>query len=144
MCILGGSVFGPKPKDWSYNLQPGTLKLALRSSLSAKYKDNELVVVADESLKSESGTKNELMNIINQNGWKKVVIVDSKLPDAQLAKSLSKCKDKEVKHFIVDNKLNAFHITNGAHCILTVRGLRKLETLLMRSDEEDSFSRVRR
>ena len=41
----GGVVFGPTPRDHSFNMNKKEIKLAMRSALSAKLADNELVVV---------------------------------------------------------------------------------------------------
>ncbi len=48
----GGVVFGPHPRDFSYSLPKKMRRLALISSLSAKTKDNQIVVLEkDPSLK---------------------------------------------------------------------------------------------
>ena len=41
----GGVAFAPKPRDYSYSLNKKVKKLALKSALSAKAQDNEIVVV---------------------------------------------------------------------------------------------------
>lgn len=41
----GGVVFGPTPRDHSFNMNKKEIKLAMRSALSAKVADAELVVV---------------------------------------------------------------------------------------------------
>ena len=41
----GGVVFGPTPRDHSFRMNKKEIKLAMRSALSAKVADNELVVV---------------------------------------------------------------------------------------------------
>ena len=41
----GGTVFGPKPRDWSYHLPAKARRVALRSALYGKLADNEVTVV---------------------------------------------------------------------------------------------------
>ena len=41
----GGVAFAPKPRDYSYTLNKKVRRLALKSALSAKAKDNEIVVI---------------------------------------------------------------------------------------------------
>ena len=41
----GGVAFAPKPRDYSYSLTKKTKRLALKSALSGKAADNEIVVV---------------------------------------------------------------------------------------------------
>jgi large subunit ribosomal protein L4 len=43
----GGVTFGPKPKDWSKSLTKKMKKLALKSALSVRVKENNLIVVDD-------------------------------------------------------------------------------------------------
>lgn len=42
----GGTVFGPKPRDWSYHMPKKARRVALRSALAGKLADDE-VVIAD-------------------------------------------------------------------------------------------------
>jgi large subunit ribosomal protein L4 len=46
----GGTVFGPKPRDYSYNLPKKVKKLALMTALSAKLSDGEFVIIDDFSI----------------------------------------------------------------------------------------------
>jgi large subunit ribosomal protein L4 len=41
----GGVTFGPKPRDYSYTIPKKAKKLALFSALTAKARDNELIVL---------------------------------------------------------------------------------------------------
>jgi len=41
----GGTIFGPLPRDFSYDMPKKTKRIALISSLSAKLKDNEILVL---------------------------------------------------------------------------------------------------
>jgi len=50
----GGVIFGPHPRDFSYKLPAKIKALALKSSLNAKVKDNNLVVLDNLAV---SGTK---------------------------------------------------------------------------------------
>ncbi len=43
--VGGGVVFGPKPRDYSYRLPKKARKVALKSALSAKYRDGEILFV---------------------------------------------------------------------------------------------------
>ena len=45
----GGTVFGPHPRSYAFRVTSKEVKLAMRSALSAKLADNELVVVEDFS-----------------------------------------------------------------------------------------------
>ena len=46
----GGSVFGPKPRDYSYSMPKKKYHAALQSALSAKLADGQVVIVSNLSL----------------------------------------------------------------------------------------------
>ncbi|GAB4487528.1 MAG: 50S ribosomal protein L4 [Thermodesulfovibrionales bacterium] len=45
----GGTIFGPQPRDYSYELPKKARRLALKGALSAKLADGEIVVIDDLS-----------------------------------------------------------------------------------------------
>lgn len=47
----GGTVFGPKPKDYSYDLPRKAKRNALRSALSVKFSEKQMLVVDELNLK---------------------------------------------------------------------------------------------
>lgn len=50
----GGTVFGPHPRSYAFNVPNKVIKLAMRSALSAKLADNELVVVENFTFEKPS------------------------------------------------------------------------------------------
>jgi large subunit ribosomal protein L4 len=60
--VGGGTIFGPKPRDYSYNLPKKMKRLAMKSLLSLGVKEERLVVVEDFSI--ESGKTKDLNQII--------------------------------------------------------------------------------
>lgn len=48
----GGTVFGPQPRDYSQKLNDKVKRLARRSALSAKLKDNDILVIQNFSFNS--------------------------------------------------------------------------------------------
>lgn len=76
----GGTVFGPKPRSYSYQLPKKVYRAALRSALAAKVSSGDLIV-ADLAL-SEMKTK-ELMRQLTQVGavGKIVLVIEESLVD---------------------------------------------------------------
>jgi len=60
--VGGGTIFGPKPRDYSYVLPKKMKRLAMKSLLSKGVQDERLVVVEDFSI--ESGKTRELNQIL--------------------------------------------------------------------------------
>lgn len=63
--VGGGTVFGPQPRDYSYDVPRKVKRLALRSALSVKVKSDDLIVLenfalADGKTKSLSGLLQKL------------------------------------------------------------------------------------
>ena len=60
--VGGGTVFGPKPRDYSYTMPKKMKRAAMKSILSMKAQDESLVVVEDFSI--ESGKTKDLAAIL--------------------------------------------------------------------------------
>lgn len=62
----GGTVFGPKPRDYSYSLPKKVRKLGLRMALSSRFSEENLMVLDDFQM-AEIKTKNfiDVMNTLN-------------------------------------------------------------------------------
>ncbi len=80
----GGTVFGPKPRDYSYSLPKKVRKLGLRMALSGKVRDSKLWVVRDFGL--EQIKTKEVISILKRFGIEKAVIITAG-SDMKLEKS---------------------------------------------------------
>lgn len=84
--VGGSSVFGPKPRSYEYNMPRKAKKLALRSVLSLRAKENKLIVVdafdTDGKTKSVAMVLNALGTSIGnpprKRGGGKALVVDGK------------------------------------------------------------------
>ena len=74
----GGVVFAPKPRDYSYTTPKKVRRLALKSVLTSKLKDNEIIVV-DEIKMNEPKTKafNEFLKAVKADK-KALIVIDGK------------------------------------------------------------------
>jgi large subunit ribosomal protein L4 len=73
--VGGGTIFGPRPRDYRQKLPQKVKQLARKSALSYKVKDNQLVVVEDFSF--ENPKTKEFLKVLNNlkiNG-KKVLLL---------------------------------------------------------------------
>ena len=62
----GGVAFAPKPRSYSYSLNKKVKRLALKSALSAKAQDNEIVVI--DGLKVEEAKTKTFKTFLNKVG----------------------------------------------------------------------------
>ncbi len=61
--VGGGTIFGPKPRDYSYTIPKKMKRLAMKSLLSLSVSEERLVVVEDFTI--ENGRTKELATIVN-------------------------------------------------------------------------------
>ncbi|MGI5921927.1 MAG: 50S ribosomal protein L4 [Syntrophomonadaceae bacterium] len=70
----GGIVFGPKPRDYSYKLPRKVRRLAMKSALSSKVKDNQIIVV-DNLQFEEPKTKQMIKTLESLNASNRTLVV---------------------------------------------------------------------
>ena len=81
----GGIVFAPKPRDYSYTLNKKVKRLALKSALSAKAAENEIVVV--DGLKVEEIKTSVFNSFLKKIGVEKKALVVTESVDEKVVKS---------------------------------------------------------
>lgn len=72
----GGVIFAPKPRDYSYKLPKKVKRLAMKSALSSKVINNEIIVL-DELNFSAPKTKDMVAFLSNVKAAKKALVVTS-------------------------------------------------------------------
>ena len=120
--VGGGVVFAPKPRSYRYNLNKKLKRLALKSALSAKVADNELIVV-NEFKFEEPKTKEMVKVLENIKADKKALIVmDEK--DDNVVRSASNIPG--VRTALVST-MNVYEIVNHYTLVLTKAAAKKIE-----------------
>ena len=120
--IGGGVVFAPKPRSYRYSLNRKLKRLALKSALSAKVADNELIVV-DEFKFTEPKTKEMVKVLANIKADKKALIVmDEK--DDNVVRSAHNIPG--VRTALVST-MNVYEIVNHYTLVLTQAAAKKIE-----------------
>ena len=120
--IGGGVVFAPKPRSYRYSVPKKLRGLALKSVLSAKVADAELVVI--DELKFEAPKTKEMIKVLeNIKAQKKALIVmDEK--DNNVVKSASNIPG--VRTALV-NTINVYDIINHYTLVLTKAAAEKIQ-----------------
>lgn len=120
--VGGGVVFAPKPRDYGYKIPKKVKRLALKSALSAKVRDGEIIVVEGLSF-GEPKTKEMVAFLAGVNAEKKALIVtDGK--DENVVRSASNIPGVETTH---TGSLNVYDILNHISFIVTKDAVRKIE-----------------
>jgi large subunit ribosomal protein L4 len=121
----GGIVFGPHPRNYDLKQNKKERRLALKSALSEKLKDKELVVV--ESLKMDTAkTKafKELLNNLKVNG--KVLVVFSEA-DENLFLASSNMRNVAV---MSSEEINVLDLVAANYLVIDESSVKKIEEVL--------------
>ena len=120
--IKGGIALGPKPRSYKYKINKKERALAVRSVLSAKLAENELVVVDQFGLNEIKTAKfANILNNIKAEGKSLVVIPEN---DVNVQKSARNIKG--VKTTIVDT-MTVYDILNAKNLVITENAIKKIE-----------------
>jgi large subunit ribosomal protein L4 len=120
--IGGGVVFAPKPRDYSYSVPKKVKRLAIKSVLTSKVQENEIIVL--DSLSFEAPKTKEMVKVLeNVKAAKKAIIVmDEK--DENVIRSAANIPG--VKTTLVST-LNTYEILNAGSFIVTKEAVKKIE-----------------
>jgi len=121
----GGTVFGPQPRSYEYQLPKKVEKGALRAALAQKLRDGQVIVVDALSV-SEIRTKAavEMLKRLGIDG--KALLVDVK-PEDKLALSVRNIQGVRV---VPSNRVSARDVMNTRRVVLTQAALEKLQEVL--------------
>jgi large subunit ribosomal protein L4 len=116
---------GPKPRDYHQKVNKKVRRLALRSALSVKVREDRLVVL--DSFDMEKPKTRELVTFFQAigAGKKPLVMIGQSQPAAY--KSMSNIPGARVLH--VDS-INVFDLLHHDHLIVTSDALRQIEEVL--------------
>lgn len=120
--VGGGVALGPKPRDYRYTLNKKVRRLALKSALSSKVQDNEIIVL--DALSCDEIKTKQIVNLLkNLNVNEKALIV---LPENDKNVVLSARNIEGVDTTYVGS-INTYEVLNHTKCIILKDAVSKLE-----------------
>lgn len=120
--VHGGVALGPKPRSYRFSLNKKVKKVAIKSALSAKLADSELVLV-DNITMSDYKTK-DFIKMLDVLGADKKALVVLPEVDKKVVKSASNIKGVKTAYV---GELNVYDILNHDKLILALGALDKIE-----------------
>jgi large subunit ribosomal protein L4 len=117
----GGTVFGPKPRDYSYTMPKKVKRLALRMALSARNQEGNLIVV-DQFQLPEIKTKN-FVQVMNKFQFDNCLVVTEGVDD-QISLSARNAVGYKV---LPVAGLNVYDILKHSKLMLVQSSLQKIE-----------------
>ena len=115
----GGTVFGPRPRNYSFKLNKNLKRLARKSALSLKLKESSLIVIEDFNFDAPS-TKN-FINVLKALGLenKKSLFVLGELNKNVYLSS----RNLEASNVVTNSELNTYNILNANNLVLSESSL---------------------
>lgn len=117
----GGVVFAPKPRDYSMSIPKTMRRVALKSALSSKVVDNNIIVL--ESLELAAPKTKEVVALLNAFSAKKTLIVTAEANE-NVYKSARNIEGVAV---VPVNNLNVYDILKYEKFIVTKEAVSKIE-----------------
>ncbi len=123
--VGGGTVFGPHPRSYAFKVPAKVVKLAMRSALSAKLADGEIVVVDQLSFEKPS-TKQaaEVLKNLGLEGRVTIIVPDDEVNTFLSFRNLSKVR------VIGVSELNTLDFIDNKALVLTDAALTRIEEVL--------------
>lgn len=122
----GGVVFGPAPRDYSFSF-PKKMKIAaLKSALSDKLENKEIIIIDKLSLE-ENKTKKMVEILRNLQAFKNPLIIIEK-EDKGIALSVRNIKGVKV---LPVSKINTYDLVSQEKIIITKKALERMEEVLI-------------
>ena len=118
----GGVAFAPKPRDYSYTLNKKVRRIALKSALSAKAADNEIIVI--DGLKVEEIKTKVFQSFLGKLGVEGKALVVTENVDEKVVKSARNIAGVTTT---IANILSPYMILTGGKLIVDKAELAKIE-----------------
>ena len=119
--IKGGIVFAPKPRDYRMSIPKSMKRVAMKSALTSKVNDNELVILEDltfDAIKTKQVV--EVLKALNAN---KTLIITAE-SDENVYKS---ARNIEGVSIIPANNINVYDLLKFSKVIMTKDAVLKIE-----------------
>lgn len=119
--VGGGTVFGPKPRDYGYSIPKKAKRLAMKTILSMKVKNDRLMVVEDFTI--EDGKTKHLAGILKKLSLTERTVIILKDDDVMLRRAGRNIPNLS---FLSYNRLRAHDLFYGKKIVLLETSVKKL------------------
>jgi large subunit ribosomal protein L4 len=113
LLVGGGTIFGPKPRDFSYSIPKKAKRLAMKTILSLKAQSDTLKVVEDFSI--ESGKTKDLAKLLGNFGEPERTVLILKDDDSRLKRAAANIPWLS---YLSYNRLSAHDLFYGRRVLL--------------------------
>ncbi len=118
----GGIVFAPKPRDYSYTLNKKVRRLAMKSALSSKVQDGEMIVI--DKIALEGFKTKDIAAMLKAVGSEKKALIVLDSVDEKVIKSAGNIPGVKTAQV---NTLNVYDILGADKFIVVQGAVQKIE-----------------
>lgn len=123
--VGGGVVFAPKPRDYDKKMNRKERRLALKSALTYKFLDKNIIVI--ENLKLENPKTKTMLDVMNNlKVNNKVLFVTDELDDNTILAS----RNLNLVRLIEPNEVNVLDVMNANYLVVTMDAIKMIEEVL--------------
>jgi len=125
--VGGGVIFGPENRDYGYSIPRKMRLVALKSVLSSKVKNNDLIVL--DKLELKDGKTKDITNILdkfNLNNDKIIIVIDKE--NDEIKRAVNNLRNAIV---ITANKLNTYDLVNYQKMLITQNALKIIQEVFV-------------
>jgi len=124
----GGRAFGKKPRDYSFKLNKKVKRLARKSALAYKAKDNSVLVLEDFSFEAPKTKKYlEILERFNMLDKKSLLVIPA--ADRNLILSSRNIPKARVA---LASDINTYEILNAQHLVFVESSIKEVENILLK------------
>ena len=122
----GGTVFGPRTRDYGIKLNKNVKKLARKSALSMKFKSKSISVIESLDFKNPK-TKSfvDMLSAIGLDSKKTLLVIDGLNKNVYLS-----ARNFNKSEVVSDSEISTYKIINAQHLIIEEKAVEKIETNL--------------
>ena len=123
----GGTVFGPRTRDYSIKLNKNIKKLARKSALSLKFKSKSISIIESINInKPKTKIINKILSDLGLDSKKTLIVVDGHNKNVYLS-----ARNLEKSEVISDSDISTYKIMNAQHIIFEEKAVEKIEAKLL-------------
>jgi len=129
--VGGGRVFGPRPKDYNFKLNKKLKRLARKSALSYKAKENKIMILEDFNFEApKTKTYIDLLKNFNLSDKKTLLVLSESNNIVYLSsRNLKKAK------IVSASNINTYDILDAENLLMVESSVKEIEKIFIKSEE---------
>ncbi|MBK7498487.1 MAG: 50S ribosomal protein L4 [Ignavibacteriales bacterium] len=129
--VGGGTIFGPRPRDYRQDFPKKVRRLARKSAFSYKVKDSQLLIVEDFNIEQPKTKEfSKILNALKVNGKKILLLTEANNPNVyKSGRNIPKVKVLEA------SKASTYDLLNNQVLILQKSAVKEIEKTFAASAE---------